>query len=129
VFAVTASSQDRGRTEDRGPDPFDVWLLKPILADQLLARIGSALAIEWIYGASAVEDVAVEGTTGDRMGPLPGRDDRIAMLALAETGDLAGVRARAAELVAADPALAPFAARLYGLADEFDNDGICRLLA
>lgn len=123
IIAVSASAYDIDRHEcfTAGCDDF---LAKPFREEDLWAAIERALALQWRFAET--EETRTPFPT---LVHPPPRAEALAIYDLAAKGDVVAIRARAQALLAADPALAPFAQGVLDLAGRFKMKAIRQFVA
>jgi CheY-like chemotaxis protein len=117
VFIVAASASvleaDQERSRVAG---CNVFLPKPIHADDLLAALTAPLNLTWLYAEAEAKSEAPL---------LPPPMEELALLSrLADEGRILNIRAEATRLEELDEAYVPFARRLQELAKGFEIDQI-----
>ncbi|WP_182086515.1 ATP-binding protein [Aureimonas sp. ME7] len=124
VLMLSATLAEMPPPGSDGDDPsIDGALPKPVDLRSLLARIGTALDLEWSQGSPA------PGEAPAPAGPMrrPPPADIAELARLGRIGFASGVE-RKLEALGADPALRDFAAALRVRAEAFDWKGFGRLL-
>lgn len=100
VFMISAHAFDKRM--QAGPDRYhDDFLAKPIRIEELLARIGMRLGLEWSHGTAPEAPAAVRH-------PRPPDEALAALRAASEINHAAGAQAALDALATADPAWAGF---------------------
>ncbi|HEX6707983.1 MAG TPA: ATP-binding protein [Albitalea sp.] len=122
VIAVSANASEADRTRCLAAGASD-FLSKPIDREALLAMIGAQLGLEWVGPAPA--EPAAE-PPAELVAPAAAELEALHRLAL--TGNMRGIRERAAEVAAADPACRPFCDKLQQLASAYQSKAILGLL-
>ena len=107
------------------------FIAKPVVASVLLQRVGDLLALELIFGTKP-PDAADASTTvphgADSGFVVPSAQEIEVLHGLARVGSMRDVLARAQHLESLDPSYAPFAARLRGLAENYQSQALMELL-
>ena len=119
VFMVSAHAFDRGRpaAAGRGHSGF---IAKPVRLDDLVARIGRTLGLDWRF----------EGDGAERAPAAMPRPPEPLLDALREAADIhhaQGVRGALERIAASDPALEPFVTEAGRALERFDFAAIARL--
>jgi len=132
IIAVSASVLEAERLQSRemGCDDF---LQKPVEADKLLALMEKYLGLAWEYGPTETETDATakivtepSGETGPFIPPPAAELE--AIHELARLGSMRRVQAAAQRLRTLSPDYQPFAAELFRLANDFDDEGILQFI-
>ncbi len=127
IIMVSANAHDRpART---GSAAHDAFLAKPFERERLLALIATLLGLAWVHEGTAeasgadLDNPKAGGTT--LPAPLPdGSEHHLAeLLNMGEIGYVHGIRAKLAELEAADARYQPLVEDLRGWLARFDFDG------
>ncbi|HNS38159.1 MAG TPA: response regulator, partial [Anaerolineaceae bacterium] len=115
IVAVSASVLEADREKSRVAG-CDLFLPKPINADDLLAALTAPLHLTWQYVEAAGESAA----------PLrpPPMEELARLYRLADEGRILEIRAQATRLEKLDEAYIPFARHLQALAKGFEIDQI-----
>lgn len=92
----------------------DDWLLKPVMLDELLSKIGAQLKLQW-----RVQPEAASSGPVDLSGISLTREDAESLLELGAMGYIKGIVARLDDIRARQPHTAPLIDHLAGLAKEF----------
>lgn len=118
AIASSASVFDSNQQEaiDAGANLF---LPKPIQADQLLRTLEEWLHLEWIYEQVARESIASQVDNQPNKTIPPSLEVLQQLSALMQEGDIQSVIEVAEALPASDPTLAPFAHEIRELANTF----------
>jgi signal transduction histidine kinase/DNA-binding response OmpR family regulator len=126
VIAVSASvSQgDQARSLEAGATAF---LSKPVAVPALLEALGRLLQLQWRYETD-VAAPATKAAPRDEQWVVPPRAEMELLHALAQQGNMSGIRKRAQQLSAQDARYASFAARLRELAESFETRAVLRLV-
>ncbi|HEY0293876.1 MAG TPA: ATP-binding protein, partial [Bordetella sp.] len=90
------------------------WLFKPVVLDELLAKIGAHLKLQWI-----VQPEAEESGPADLSGITLAREDAESLLELGAMGYIKGIMARLDDIRDRAPKAAPLVDHLASLAKEF----------
>jgi signal transduction histidine kinase/DNA-binding NarL/FixJ family response regulator len=123
AISALASAASRARALAAGASTL---LVTPVEIDDLLARLGAVLALEWL-----ADGPPVPPNTADEMMPLatPPAHEMAALLDLARAGNMRAIRERAAVLASADERYLPFASRIATLARGYRSRDLLRLIA
>jgi PAS domain S-box-containing protein len=123
IIAVSASAYDLDRTEcvTAGCDAF---LAKPFREEELWTAVERALGLVW-----QIVDTEETRTPFPMALQAPPPAEAAALYELAAKGDVVGIRARAAALVALDPKYGPFAQNVLDLAARFKMKAIRQFVA
>ncbi len=123
IIAVSASAYDMDRTEcfTAGCDAF---LAKPFREEELWTAIERALGLIW-----QIVDTEETRTPFSMVLHAPPPAEAALIYELAAKGDVVGIRARAAALVALDPKYGPFAQSVLDLAARFKMKAIRQFVA
>lgn len=119
IIAVSASAYDIDREQCRAAG-CDDFVAKPFREEELWTALGQALGLTW----RLADDLAETRTPFPLVPKLPGAEELAALHELASQGDIVGLRARAEQLLAADPELGLFVEGLLELAARFKMKAI-----
>jgi CheY-like chemotaxis protein len=122
IISVSASvlNQTQQESAAAGSDDF---LAKPVRLEDLLEKLQVHLNLEWIYEGERERQET--GTPSEQEGMIPPSPEALSGLYdLVRIGDLMGLWEQLQELVARDPQLAPFGAKISRLADELQINEI-----
>jgi hypothetical protein len=121
IIATSASvfAENRRKCLETGADRF---FPKPVDAGQLLATLGEFLDLEWIYADGAGPESDTE--TGRPVEAVPEPAVLSGLLDLAESGDLAALEEKLAEIAAEDIRYEPLAERPGKMARNFEMNRI-----
>jgi PAS domain S-box-containing protein len=125
IIVVTASAtrEDESRSYAAGARAF---IPKPIDEEVLLKAIGQHLALTWTYEELGQAAAEAAWETSDIV--VPPRDEIEFLHRLAQEGDMRSIRERADFLKGLDARYAPFAQRLWGLAEGYQSKAIVALI-
>ena len=123
ILAVSASvnTLSARELEEQG---FDGFLFKPVELARLLELVGETLGLEWEYADAADETLH----DGDGTLVVPEGDCLEALRVFAREGDYEGLHAALTAVRAEDSRYGSFVAHVQKMAEDFDDDGICRWL-
>ena len=107
------------------------FIAKPVTAAVLLQRVGDLLGLELIFGtkpagAAGASINLQHGAQGSFV--VPSAQEIEVLHKLARVGSMRDVLARAQHLESLDPRYGPFAARLRGLAENYQSQALMELL-
>ena len=107
------------------------FIAKPVVGTVLLQRVGDLLALELIFGtkppvAAGAATSVPQGADGSFV--VPSAQEIEVLHKLARVGSMRDVLARARHLESLDPIYGPFAARLRGLAENYQSQALMELL-
>lgn len=120
ILMVSGNLHDAAR---HGPADYDAFLAKPLDIRALLERIGSLLALDWVYDSQPAPALAPTKLV------LPEPAALEELRQLARIGYVRGMEARLAELEAATPAIGPFCMRAREFLRAFDLKGLVSWLS
>jgi PAS domain S-box-containing protein len=123
VIAVSASAYDLDRSECFAAG-CDAFLAKPFREEELWTAVERALGLVW-----HLADAEETRTPFPLAVQPPPPAEATALYELAAKGDVVGIRARAAALVALDPKYGPFAQNVLDLAARFKMKAIRQFVA
>jgi CheY-like chemotaxis protein/nitrogen-specific signal transduction histidine kinase len=121
IIATSASAtQDvEARCRAAGADAF---IPKPIEHAHLLQTIGRLMNLTWICDTEAQPPDAIAAGDGELVCPPP--DEMVVLQRLARIGNMRSIKERADHLKGLDPRYAPFAKRLWAMADGCQSKAI-----
>ncbi|MCX6954743.1 MAG: PAS domain S-box protein [Verrucomicrobia bacterium] len=123
IIAVSASAYDLDRNECFAAG-CDAFLAKPFREEELWTAVERALGLAW-----HIADTEETRTPFPLALHAPPPAEAVALYDLAAKGDVVGIRARAAALVALDPKYGPFAQSVLDLAARFKMKAIRQFVA
>ena len=122
--SASAGSSDRAESLAAGCNDF---IAKPVNLENLLALLQKYLKLEWIYERSE-SIVEPQNNLQKAIEVFPPAAKIKLLLAAAKIGDIEEIENRSRELKTLDSQYGEFCDRLLSLAEEFDEQGILRLL-
>jgi PAS domain S-box-containing protein len=127
MIAVSASVSEEDQSESREAG-YNDFLAKPISWPKLSGLLEKHLKLEWEFSQSSKPDgTALQTRAGGREElAMPPQEELKVLLDLARMGDLSAIQARATHIKAMDPDYVPFADRLHGLAQGFEEQEILK---
>ncbi|MFQ5625335.1 MAG: response regulator [Methyloligellaceae bacterium] len=125
IIATSASAYEIENQVDM-PARGDVFLPKPIQAEQLFGHLQQLLGLDWEYGPAG--DPAPAASTKEVEMVLPDNNTLASLLDLALIGDVETLQEEIVQLKGTRPEWAPFVAQMQPLAEGFKLDRICELL-
>ncbi len=133
VIAVSASAFGRDMERSRAVGCQD-FLSKPVNSDRLLAMMKKHMGLEWIYEdalpeitqPAAVSEVYLSLSKGEIIPPPHAELE--ALYELTMFGDLERVEEKVRQLEDTDAKYAPFAHKVRGYAEDFEDEPILELL-
>ncbi|MGZ5194081.1 MAG: hybrid sensor histidine kinase/response regulator, partial [Ramlibacter sp.] len=127
VAVVSANAFDKGLDNDAGVKPED-FILKPVRHSELLDWLERQLGLRWTEAAPApVVTAPMPADAATWVWPHPAHLN--ALQEMVQLGYYRGIMARLAEIEAAQPACAAFAAAMRELARQFQFEAMSRELA
>ena len=128
IIASSASVFDTDRQQSMLAG-CNVFLPKPIDANELFDLLRTHLGLEWIYDQELATVATARQAGGGEAELVPPPLEELGVLAeLAAIGDVRGLRERAAHLEQLDEQYRPFAAKLRELAKTYEVKQILRLV-
>ncbi len=125
VVSADAIGNPAAREAGGGADDF---ILKPVLAAELLEKLQTHLALEWIYGERVAEPIAPIEPTAAWLA-IPPLEQVRALIELGQMGYVKGILEKLDEIERRDPMLfGPFARELRVAVKGFQLDKYNRLL-
>jgi signal transduction histidine kinase len=123
AISALASAASRSSAADAGAATL---LVKPVEMDDLLARLGTVLGLEWL--ADGPPGMPGGGDEDSHLATPPPHE-MAELLDLARAGNMRTIRERAAAMASADERYLPFASRIATLARGYRSRDLLRLIA
>ncbi|HEY9839734.1 MAG: ATP-binding protein [Candidatus Sericytochromatia bacterium] len=127
IMAISASLSQIPR-ETFGQHGLDDFILKPMRLSHLLTVLSQHLQLEWIMPEPAPDSQTSKAPEPATAG-APGPEQLRLLYALAEEGNFIELQDRLKELEDEDSRLAGFVAQVRTLAEDYEDEAICRLLS